>query len=291
VGKILVLGNGNLGQSMQDLYHDFCFLSRKDVDISNIDELKHKLESIDCSAIINTIAYTKVDLAEQEEDIATQINAYAPQIMAELCKKRNIPFVHSTDYVFDGTKIGAYYETDQAKPIGAYGRSKLLGDELIQKIGGKYLIFRTSWVYSEFGNNFMKTIIRLIGERDSLKIVSDQKGCPSYAKNLAKNSVQALQKACDMPKFPSGVYNLCSNNPTTWFDFAVSIAQKAKEKGIKTVVKEILPIATSDYPTAATRPQNSVLDCSKFVDIFNIELSNWERELEDCMVKYVEQSK
>jgi dTDP-4-dehydrorhamnose reductase len=290
--QILVLGEGNLGSSFRDKFSEFIFLSRNEIDFNNIDSLENILENYEVSAIINTIAYTKVDLAEEQEEIATQINAYAPEKIAKFCKKRDIIFIHySTDYVFDGSKQESYNEQDVPNPLGVYGRTKLLGDELIAKIGGKYLIFRTSWVYSEFASNFVKTIIRLIGEKEKLQIVSDQEGCPSYAGNLAKNTIAALDKAMNMKKFPSGIYNLSANNSTTWYEFAKLITEIARKQDFQVIVKEIMPIIASEYPTKAVRPKNSMLDCKKFTDIFKIDLMNFQQELEECIGKYAKQRK
>lgn len=228
-------------------------------------------------AIINASAYTAVDKAESEEDIAYRINAESPAIMAEYCKKHNIPFVHySTDYVFPGTGTAPWKETDATAPLNAYGRTKRAGEEKIEAIGGHYLIFRTSWVYDKDGANFLNTMLRLGREREALSIVNDQHGAPTYAPHLAHATLAILEK----PPVP-GIYHLCGHGETTWYDFARAIFARAE--GLK--VTDVKGIPSSAYPTPAKRPHNSRMSMEKVEKTYGIRMPEWETGLDEAMVK------
>ena len=275
--KPLIIGsNGQLARSFKAILPDVVYLDRSHADLSHPHKLEEVLEQYNPSLVINTAAYTQVDNAEKEEHLATVINAESPAAMAIYCNERDIPFIHfSTDYVFDGSGEKAWQESDIPAPLNAYGRSKLAGEEAITHIGGKYLIFRTSWLYDAHGKNFPNTILRLAGERDFLRVIDDQFGAPTYTPHLAKASLDAIEYATNQPDFPSGVYNLCNEGETSWFGFACAIVNGAKETGLSIKTSYIEAIPASEYPLPAKRPHNSRLNCSKARDIIGISMPNW----------------
>jgi dTDP-4-dehydrorhamnose reductase len=261
-------------------------LSRADLDLTETESIALKLDSFKPAAIINAAAYTAVDKAEEEESKATLINGQAPGIMAAYCNKKNIPFLHySTDYVFNGEGgHRPWKESDGPAPINAYGRSKLAGEDKALQYGDKVIIFRTSWVYDATGKNFFRTMLRLAREHESLKVVDDQWGAPSYAPHIASATLDALANAQQALTFPRGVYHLCGGGETNWCNFAKQIfteAHKAGMEGIK--VKEVLGIPSRDYPTPATRPQNSRMDCSKATQVLGVTMPHWEEGLRECI--------
>ncbi|MEI6730959.1 MAG: sugar nucleotide-binding protein, partial [Pseudomonadota bacterium] len=202
--------------------------------------------------------------------------------------EKSIPFVHfSTDYVFPGDGENAWNEEDEQAPLNAYGRSKLAGEEAISHIGGKYLIFRTSWLYDSAGKNFFNTILRLSHEREELRIIDDQFGSPTYVPHLAKAALQALQNAQELPQFPSGIYHLCSGGVTSWYGFACEIIGRAGQFDPQIKTKNIVPILASEYPLPAKRPHNSRLDCSKAAEILGVQMPLWQDGLQECLgLKY-----
>jgi dTDP-4-dehydrorhamnose reductase len=255
------------------------------------------------SAIINAAAYTAVDKAEEEEVRAHNINARAPEILARYCREQDIPFVHySTDYVFDGSGKEPWKETDATNPLSAYGRTKREGEKRIEAVGGKYLIFRTSWVYDETGKNFVNTMLRLGTERDELRVVNDQWGAPTYARHLAQATLAALENAQKASRFPSGIYHLCGGGETNWQAFAREIfaLRHCEERSDAAIPKEVWiaspsarddgmqspkihGIPSSEYPTPAKRPMNSRLDCSKAKQVLGVTLPAWEAGLKECL--------
>lgn len=284
--KYLVFGSsGQVGTALKKLLNNQgIFLDKNQVDLSNPGNIKPALEKYKPDVIINASAYTAVDNAEKEEDLAYKINSIAPEKMAEYASENNIPFIHySTDYVFDGSGDHKRKEDEKTSPLSSYGRSKLAGDEKIVKLGGKFLIFRTSWVYSEAGKNFLLTMLKLGSERENLRIVSDQVGAPTYAFDIADYTLKALEKAIRMQKFPSGIYNFCNAGETNWCEFAKEIFKIAKEKGVQLKIKDITPIKTEEYPTPAKRPLNSRLDSQKLKDTFGFVLPAWQNALKRCM--------
>ena len=293
-GPIAVIGaNGQVGSALLDLLGNRCVgLNRLEADLTQVGKLLGTLETLKPSAVINAAAYTQVDQAEKEEKLVFQINAEAPRALAKWCAFKRIPFVHfSTDYVFDGTGTQRRSEEDPVGPLNTYGRSKLEGEDKIAIDGVDYLIFRTSWVYDSQGKNFLNTMLKLGKERESLKIVGDQFGAPTYAPDLAQATVRALENARAMARFPSGVYHLCNSGETTWYGFAEAIFKEARERGLELKVRTVEAIPAESYPTPAKRPGNSRLSTRKIADVLGIEMPSWEDALGRCMDLVTEKRK
>ena len=252
-------------------------LSRKEADLSDPEVCAAAIAATDVDAVINAAAYTAVDRAEEEESLAQCINGKAPGAMARAAASRRLPFVHiSTDYVFDGHGAAPFKVTDATGPLGAYGRTKLAGEVAVRAAGGAYAIFRTSWVVSSHGNNFVKTMLRLGSERDTLNIVSDQIGGPTPAADIARACFAAAQQLRD-DAGKSGTYHLSGGPDVSWADFARAIFQRS---GIDCLVSEI---PTSAYPTPAKRPLNSRLDNSRTQEIFGLARPDWREGLNDIL--------
>ncbi|MBN9285359.1 MULTISPECIES: dTDP-4-dehydrorhamnose reductase [unclassified Flavobacterium] len=273
---VLVTGAaGQLGQSIQAIAKNypeitFFFATSAEIDITNKENITDFFLKVKPDYCINAAAYTAVDKAESEPEKAYSINVTGAQYLAEVCKDFDTVLLHiSTDFVFDGNKSIPYTEEDQPNPTGVYGQTKLEGEQVIQQIAEKYYIIRTSWVYSEFGNNFMKTMLRLASERDTLNVVNDQIGTPTYAVDLAKALLQIITSA----KENYGIYNFSNEGVCSWFDFAKKIFE------VNHVTIELNPIPTSAYPTPAKRPKYSVLDKSKIKSIFGVSISKWDEKL------------
>ena len=277
--KVLVLGSqGQLGQCLQDQFtqtnYQVIFHCRADTDIANFAETSDNLSSLNPDVVVNASAYTAVDKAEIQQILANQINHLAVDNLAKVCEKIGCFLIHvSTDYVFDGKASQPYQEDDQTNPQGVYGVSKLAGEIAIQRTDYRFLIIRTAWVFSEYGNNFFKTMLRLGAERDSLSIVGDQIGSPTYAQDIARLIV-GLVPQIESNNVESGLYHFCGDTACSWHQFAEEIFSQAKNFGYQTP-KQIKSIATKDYPTPAARPLYSVLDCRKIQSTFNIKKSNW----------------
>lgn len=284
--KIVVFGgNGQVGSALGELLGNRAVvLKRDDADFTDPASLRTVLEKLQPTSVINAVAYTAVDKAEEEEQLATLINADAPQVIAEYCQEQNIPFVHySTDYVFAGEGDLPRNTDAPTDPINAYGRSKLAGENNIKGIGGKHLIFRTSWVYDATGKNFLNTMLHLAANREDLSIISDQVGAPSYAPHIAEATIQTLDHAVSISDFPSGIYHLCGQGEASWYDFAQEIFSQAKALSVPLKIKNVKAIPTSEYPTPAKRPLNSRLDCSKTEEILGVAMPDWQKSLEVCM--------
>ena len=238
------------------------------------------------SVIVNAAAYTAVDKAESETDLAMKINGVAPGILAEEAKKSGAVLIHySTDYVFDGTKPTPYLEDDPANPLGTYGRSKLAGDQAIQQADCNHLIFRLCWVYGARGQNFMLTMMRLAKERERLRVVRDQIGSPTWSRMIAEATVLALKQVlavCETRGF-MGIYHLCASGHTSWHGFAESIVRLMPQDGKKCQQVEV--ITTPEYPTPARRPARSVLSCEKLKRTFGLQLPLWEESLAQVLEK------
>jgi len=232
--------------------------------------------------VVNAAGYTAVDKAEREPDLAHTVNALSPGAMASACARLNIPFVAlSTDYVFDGGKRGAYTEDDPVAPLGAYARSKERGEELVRAALGRHLILRTSWVFSAFGTNFVRTMLRIGAERPSVGVVADQRGKPTAAADLAGAVIAASAELARDPG-AAGTYHLANAGPVSWYDFAVAIFDGAKSRGAK-VPETVRAITTAEYPTPAARPANSELACDKFEHRFHMRLRSWRETLPDVL--------
>ena len=273
---ILVTGaSGQLGQSIQFIasnYADckFIFASSQDLDITNQEHVNHFFDTNKIDFCINAAAYTAVDKAETETDKAVSINVLGPKNLAIACQKNNVKLIHvSTDFVFDGASSKPYLETDATNPLGVYGKTKLDGEQAVIDNMKEYFIIRTSWVYSQFGNNFRNTMLRLASERDSLSIVSDQIGSPTNAVDLAKALLSIVQS--NSSKY--GIYNFSNEGTASWYDFATEIFR------INNVVIEVNPIPTEAFPTPAKRPKYSLLDKSKIKNTFGIEIKTWQESL------------
>jgi dTDP-4-dehydrorhamnose reductase len=234
------------------------------------------IERVAPEIVVNAAAHTAVDRAESELDAAFRANAQAPQAIAEACARRGIRLVHySTDYVFDGRGTRPYREDDPTAPAGVYGASKLAGEEAIRASGTPHLILRTAWVYAAHGRNFLRTILRLAGERDELRVVADQIGTPTPATLIADATARVLAQ----PATRSGTWHLTATGATSWHGFAEAIMQGAHARGLIARIPRVLPIATADYPTPAARPAYSVLDCSALQRDLGIALPDWQEGL------------
>jgi dTDP-4-dehydrorhamnose reductase len=273
---ILVTGaSGQLGQAIQFIasnYPDceFIFASSQDLDITNEERVNHFFDTNKIDFCINAAAYTAVDKAESEIEKAESINIVGPKNLAVACKKNKAKLIHiSTDFVFDGSSNKPYSEIDVTNPLGIYGKTKLDGEQAVIDNTNEYFIIRTSWVYSQFGNNFMKTMLRLASERDSLNIVSDQIGSPTNAVDLAKALLSIIQS--NSSKY--GIYNFSNEGIASWYDFATEIFR------INKVVINVNPIPTEAFPTPAKRPKYSLLDKSKIKNTFGIEIKTWQESL------------
>jgi dTDP-4-dehydrorhamnose reductase len=240
------------------------------------ESLPELVDRIAPDLVVNAAAHTAVDRAESEPDAAFRANAQAPQAIAGACARRGIRLVHySTDYVFDGHGTRPYREDDPTAPASVYGASKLAGEEAIRGSGAPHLIFRTAWVYAAHGRNFLRTMLRLAGERDELRVVADQLGTPTPAALIADVTARVLAQ----PSSRSGTWHLTAGGATSWHGFAEAIMQGAQARGLIARVPRVLPIATADYPTPAARPAYSVLDCSALQRDFGIALPSWQEGL------------
>ncbi len=285
--RILLIGkSGQVGGALESLLasqFDVIACDRARCDLSQPDHLRAAIGAAAPDIIVNAGAYTAVDRAETDEAACRAINATAPRIIAEEARRRGAFLIHySTDYVFDGTKPGAYAEDDATNPLSVYGSSKLDGDLAVAAAGGAYTILRVSWVFNATGRNFAKTILRLAAERDELTIVADQFGAPTSANLIARTSVAMIERYLAAPSaFPSGLYNLAPGGRTSWHGYAQELVREARAAGLALRADEsrIKPIATTDYPTPAKRPINSSLDTAKLRRTFGVELPEWQADV------------
>ena len=282
--NILITGaNGQLGKSIQKHApsypnYSFTYTDFEDLDITNLEQVKKFLSAHQFDVLINCAAYTAVDKAEEEKDKAHLLNVTATEHLARLTNEFNIFLIHiSTDFIFDGGKNLAYLEEDKPNPLSIYGKTKAKGEEEVIRNAENAAIIRTSWLYSEFGNNFMKTIIRLANERDSLNIVNDQIGTPTYAGDLAECILAILPKMTRIKGVE--IFNYSNEGETSWFGFAKAIVD------IKEIACSTHPISTNEYPLPATRPAHSVLNKEKIKSKFDITISPWEESLQKCLIK------
>ena len=278
--NILVTGaNGQLGQEFQQLEKNFpslnfLFVSKNELSIADENAVNTFFKNKQIDICINCAAYTAVDKAETDKETAIAVNAIAVGYLAKACKNHNAKFIHiSTDYVFDGKGIKPFTENDQTNPVNFYGQTKLSGELNAIKENEETIIIRTAWVYSSFGNNFVKTMIRLMNERESIGVVNDQYGCPTFAADLA----QAIMQIIVGNNFIAGIYHYSNKGKISWYDFAKEISQQINSH---CVVNEI---TTSQFPTPAARPSYSVLDTSKIAETFNITITEWKESLQKCL--------
>lgn len=295
--RILLLGRvGQVGWELQRSLAPLgavIALSRAEADLEQPETLRDTIRSNAPDLIVNAAAYTAVDKAESEPDLAATVNSHAVRVLAEEAGKLGALLVHySTDYVFDGSRPVPYTEDDVPNPLGVYGRTKLDGERAIQATGCRRLIFRTSWVYAARGGNFVKTILRLARERDELKIVADQIGAPTSAELIADVTALCVGYITHCPeRFAEfgGIYNLVAAGATSWHDYAKFVVEGAARLGLtlKLSSDSIRPITTSEYPLPATRPLNSRLATGKLNQVFGIELPHWHVHLERVIEELV----
>ena len=292
--KILLTGvNGQVGHALQHKLSQYqvIALSRNQLDLTNTHNIRQVVRELKPDLIINPAAYTAVDKAETESELAYAINRTAPQILAEEAARLNASIIHfSTDYVYDGTKRTAYIESDEVNPVSIYGKSKLLGEDAIRTVGLPHLILRTSWVYGAYGKNFLKTILRLASERDSLRVVADQLGAPTSSQSIADGVVSLVDSWQVNQENQTGVYHFTNTGYTSWHGFSCEIVQEYNRIAelhqwpkLKANVEDIIAITTADYPTPAARPQNSKLDNTKLKSVFKLQLPSWEQGLQQVM--------
>ncbi|MEH6457481.1 MAG: dTDP-4-dehydrorhamnose reductase [Cocleimonas sp.] len=283
--KILITGkNGQVGSCLVDLLEaqtelSFLALDREELDITDPIQVNKKVIEFQPNIIINAAAYTAVDKAEQECELANAINRYGPQNLAHAANKVNAAIIHiSTDYVFDGDSAESYNELDVTAPQGQYGRSKLAGEQAVAQACPKHVILRTAWVFGEHGNNFVKTMLRLAKTRDSLGVVADQFGGPTYAGDIA-NAILTISNQIAHDNHAYGIYHFSGFPHVSWHTFAEKIFEIALGQDILAKPIKVNPITTLDYPTPAKRPANSRLNCDKIHNAFGIKQSDWQAAL------------
>jgi len=289
--RVLVAGkNGQLATALveaatADTEIDVQAIGREALDICDGISVEQAVAGFAPDIVVNAAAYTAVDKAETEEAQAFAVNEEGPRFLALATAPRGIPIVHlSTDYVYDGNKAVPYLEDDPVAPASVYGRSKLAGEVAVRDANPKHLIFRTAWVHSPTGNNFVKTMLRLGVDRDHLNVVNDQHGNPSYALHLAEAILHIMRKVgADESVQSWGTYHLSGTGTTTWYGLAREVFRCSKAAGGPHA--EVSPITTADYPTPAKRPANSRLDCSKVGRVFGVEMPKWEDGVADCIAR------
>ena len=290
--RILVTGkNGQLGQSIQKIVNkggcdnqsvnDFIFVGRDELDLSKDCSISNYFDNNDkFDIVINCAAYTAVDKAEEEQEIANQVNHLAVKQLAEIASKQKFKLIHiSTDYIFDGESNKPYIETDETNPINVYGKTKTAGEKALQKaMPTDAIIIRTSWVYSEFGNNFVKTMLRLGKDRDEISVVSDQIGSPTYATDLAEVILKIIDsRGYKNKEEATEVYHYSNEGGISWHEFAQEIFSLAR------INCKVNPIATRQYPTPAKRPKNTLMNKDKIAKEFNVNISDWKETLCPCI--------
>lgn len=285
--NILVTGaNGQLGREMQRLSavspNNYTFTDVAELDVTDAGAVRQAVAQTRAEVIVNCAAYTNVERAEEDEEAADRLNRGAAENLARAAEENGATLIHvSTDYVFDGTAHTPYTEDGTPSPLGAYGRTKLAGERAVMASGCRYLIFRTAWLYSEYGHNFLKTMLRLTSERDTLQVVFDQIGTPTYAGDLAL----AIFSLIETGRYAGneGVYHFTDEGVCSWYDFAVEIAAAAGHGTCR-----IIPCHTSEYPTKAQRPAYSVLDKTRFKETFRMDIPHWREALIYCMKRLTE---
>lgn len=289
-GPPTLLITGTTGQAGRELRRALKSLgrvvapARAQMDLADADSLRTAIRQISPDIIVNAAAYTAVDQAEAEPELALRINAVAPGVMAEEAKRLNALLIHySTDYVFDGANPAPYTETDTPHPLGVYGQSKLAGEQAVVQAGCAYLILRTSWLYSAQRENFVLTVLKLAREKAELAMVTDQIGSPTWARALARSTADLLAKSGAIREQP-GIFHLCAQGHVSRYDFASSIIATARELSRQqTGWAALRPITTADYPRPAARPLNAALSTDKIRRAFGIEMPHWQQQLRDCL--------
>jgi dTDP-4-dehydrorhamnose reductase len=297
--RILVTGkNGQLGQSINKIVNtgngknnyqqdnEFIFVGREELDLSKKESIASYFDNNNFDVIINCGAYTAVDRAEEEQNLTNQVNHLAIKQLARIAKEQKAKLIHiSTDYVFDGTGSKPYKETDKTNPINVYGKTKLAGEKALQEImTTNAMIIRTSWVYSEYGNNFVKTMLRLGKERNEINVVSDQIGSPTYATDLAKAILKIIDNRDYQDKDKTTeIYHHSNKGKVSWYEFAKEIFELAD------IHCSVKPITTKQYPTPAKRPKNTLMNKAKIAKTFSVGISNWKKSLNTCIAILKEQ--
>lgn len=288
--RVLLTGvNGQVGWELQRTLAplgEVIAADRSRLDLADTAGIRRSVDAVAPDLIVNPAAYTAVDKAESEPDLVSAINAAAPGELALAAAARGIPLVHfSTDYVFDGKKSGAYSETDAPNPLGVYGATKLAGEQAIQRAGVSHLILRTSWVYGLRGRNFLLTMQRLARERDSLAVVDDQFGAPTWSRMIAEATALVVARWLDRadPAATSGIYHLSCGGRTSWHGFTAAILAHLANGDEK--LARLTAIPTAGYPTPAARPANSQLDCARLATTFGVRLPDWETALALCVAQ------
>jgi len=298
MSRILLIGGaGQVGQELQTTLMplgELISITRDDLDLTQPDRIRQLIQTVQPDLIVNAAAYTAVDKAETEMDSAKSINAAAPTVMAETAQNLGAGLIHiSTDYVFDGCKNTPYTEADTPNPIGAYGKSKLLGEEGIRRVGDRspdfrYAILRTAWVYGSQGKgNFVKTMLRLGADRPEVRVVADQVGTPTWATEIAGAIATLSPHFLKAPSSiaPSGVYHFTNSGITSWYDFAVAIFEEAEAIGFPLKLERVVPITTAEYPTPTQRPAYSALACQKISAILQTSPPQWRQSLRQMLIE------
>lgn len=289
--KLLLFGSqGQVGKFLSQHLskYDVVIPDRAEADFCKPSKLEQVLSLHKSDLVVNAAAYTDVKKAELEKDKAYAVNAQSPAVIAKWCAENKIPFVtYSTDYVFSSPGSLPHSESDMTGAINVYGQSKLEGEKAVVNAGGQYFILRTSWVYSEYGTNFLKTMLSLAKEREELKVVSDQVGAPTYAKDLSQATVKIIDSILSGKSCKPGIYHACNSGETTWFDFAQAIFDYARQAGMQLSIKALKPITQADYnkeyKLSFLRPLNSRLSTSKIKNEFGIEFRDWKTAMKECV--------
>ncbi|OKH25335.1 dTDP-4-dehydrorhamnose reductase [Chroogloeocystis siderophila] len=284
--SILLIGNtGQLGQELQRYLApiaDVTAVGRPTIDLTQPDSLRQIIHKVQPQIIINAAAYTAVDKAETEPELATAINAIAPGILAAEAQQSNLHLIHiSTDYVFDGCQSHPYQETDATNPLGVYGRSKLAGEQAIQDNCDRYIILRTAWVYGSHGNNFVKTMLRLGADRKEIRVVADQIGNPTWTGDITRAIAQLLE----INPIPTGIYHYTNSGVASWYDFAIAIFEEAQKLSFPLKIQHVIPITTPEYPTLTQRPSYSVLACEKITKVLGTPSPHWRQGLRKMLAE------
>jgi dTDP-4-dehydrorhamnose reductase len=289
--KILITGaEGQVGKELVSIAKqhglDVIAAGRAELEITQLKNIESAIQHHKPDLVINAAAYTAVDRAEEEQDIAYAINRDGAENLASVCKEQDIPLLHiSTDYVFDGTNSEAYSEMDAVSPLGIYGISKWQGEEAIRQKLPQHIILRVAWVFGAQGNNFVKTMLRLAKDRDELNVISDQFGGPSPAKDIAKTLISLAETYQKEKTLEWGTYHYCGTEKTNWCNFSKEIFTQAKEKGLINKEIKVHAITTAEYPVPAKRPANSMLNCSKLKNTFGIEMPSWKKALNEVLIE------
>lgn len=282
---ILVFGkSGQVASALRKLSPNAVFIGSGEVDLALSDKIIEVLDRHKPRLVINPAAYTNVDKAEADRNLVLKINADAPRLIAEWCTKNGSSLIHfSTDYVYSGDGDTSWVESAPVGPVNYYGWSKLIGEQGVQASGCHHIILRTSWVFSDSGRNFVRTMLALGQSKERLSIVSDQVGSPTFADDLAAACI-AISKHPEFHK-RQGVYNIANAEVTSWYGFAQALFQQWRSQSVRLMVKEVSAISTADYPTAARRPLNSRLNTGRLKSEFGIELRSWREAMKDCLAR------